>query len=554
MKQLISIAAFSLALTGCGGDANAPDDIAFDQAVTILRADKIYTGISDTADASAVVIGEDGRILMTLPVGSGVSITAPSVSDLVFDGVVYPGFVDGHAHLSGIGQRELQIDLAGTASIDALLTRMETEIDGVPEGQVVFGRGWIETGWPEGRMPNATDLDAVSTAHPIILTRADGHALVANTAAMDAAGVTNETANPDGGAIERDENGAATGIFIDNAMGLIYALIDAPSKDDLSTALQTGAEVYASRGWTGLHNMSVDPEQAPLMEALSKTGNLPQRVHNYYGVDGFDIAEARAHQTDTVQNRGVKIYMDGALGSRGALLFNPYEDRPDTSGLALTTEADTRAILERALAGDVQMAVHAIGDQANYNALTWMGETLDGAPDRRWRIEHAQIVRPQDIPAFARTGIIASMQPSHAIGDLKFAPDRLGMDRLIGAYAWQTVLDEGGIVVGGSDAPVEFGSPAIEFYAAVARKALDGTSGEGWHPEEAVSRANALAMFTSAPAFASFQEADLGTLEIGKLADISVFDRDLMTVPEAEILDAKPVATLIGGDIVWQAD
>lgn len=554
MKHLISCAALSLALVACNGDGNTADEIAFDTPVTVLRAETIYTGTSETPDASAIIIGADGRILMTLPLGSEASIIAPAVTDLSFDGVMYPGFVDGHAHLSGIGARELTIDLAGTASLAELLTRMGAEVDGVPSGQVVFGRGWIETGWPEDRMPNAGDLDQVSTDHPIILIRADGHALVANTAAMDAAGVTNDTPNPDGGAIERDATGAATGIFIDAAMGQIGALVDEPSDADKATFLQTGAEVFASRGWTGLHNMSVGPEEAPLMEALSKAGNLPQRVHNFYGADGFDIAEARTFETPTIQNRGIKIYMDGALGSRGALLFAPYEDRPDTTGLSMRGEAETAAVLDRAMAGNVQMAVHAIGDKANYDALSWMGAALDGAPDRRWRIEHAQIIRPQDIPAFARTGIIASMQPSHAIGDLKFAPDRLGPDRLDGAYAWQTVLDEGGIVVGGSDAPVEVGSPTIEFYAAVARKALDGSSGEGWHPEEAVSRAAALAMFTSAPAFASFQEDDLGTLEAGKLADITVFDRDLMTVPVAEILDAKPVATLIAGEVVWSAE
>ena len=477
---------------------------------------------------------------------------------ITFEGTMFPGFVDGHAHLSGIGSRELTLDLTGTASVGELTTHIEAIVFGAPEDQIFFGRGWIETGWPENRMPNAADLDGAAPVNPVILIRADGHALVANTAAMEAVGINNETPDPEGGKIERDENGKATGIFIDSAMALIRAQIESPTDAEMSLALQTGAEVYASRGWTGLHNMSVTPREAPLMAALDSDGKLPQRVHNAYDAAGFEIAAGRLHETDTIQNRAVKIYMDGALGSRGALLFAPYSDRPDTSGLALRTEADTISLLRDAASQNVQIAFHAIGDKANSDALTWMTNAIQAvAPARlpRWRIEHAQILRPEDIGSrFKNAGIIASMQPSHAIGDLHFVPDRLGPERLAGAYAWRSFLDGGVTVVGGSDAPVEVGSPLIEFYAAIARKDLSGFSGDGWHPEQAVSRAEALAMFTAAPAFASFQEDMLGTIEVGKFADLSVFDTDLMSVPEADILKAEPVATLIAGEIVWQAD
>ena len=303
--------------------------------------------------------------------------------------------------------------------------------------------------------------------------------------------------------------------------------------------------------------MSVTPREAPMMETLSLEGHLPQRINNYYDISGMEIAADHKHETPLIRNRGIKIYMDGALGSRGAHLLAPYSDQPDTSGLSLMSQSDFTHIVEDAAANKVQLAMHAIGDLANQRLITmaqFMGPRVGGMSPLRWRIEHAQVIDPRDMNRLAESGLIASMQPSHAIGDLHFAPDRLGPDRLAGAYAWRTLLDKGLLIVGGSDAPVEVGSPLIEFYAAVARKDLSGYSNENWHPEQAVSREQALAMFTSAPAFASFQEDKLGTLEVGKLADLSVFDKDLMTVPEADILNAKAVATIIAGDIVWQAE
>ena len=284
---------------------------------------------------------------------------------------------------------------------------------------------------------------------------------------------------------------------------------------------------------------------------------MPLRLYNAFdgesqGYDGFDLAAGRTFETDTITNRAVKLYMDGALGSRGALLIEPYADRPDTSGLAITEPDRLRALMETASQKDVQLAIHAIGDLANRRILD-VYEDLGYGNEKRWRIEHTQIVNPVDIPRIAELGLIASMQPSHAIGDLKFAPARLGMDRLDGAYAWQGLLDAGAVIAGGSDAPVEVGSPLIEFYAAVARKDLEGNDAEGWHPEQALSRQEALRLFTSSAAYAAFQEDELGTIEPGKRADFTVFDRDLMIVPEAEILDARPVMTVVQGEIVWKA-
>jgi len=528
------------------------------QKVTVFTNGTIYTGLTDPATGApatvqGIVVGEDGRIIATIPpMSEDWSEDEVNLVDLG-GAFLYPGFTDAHIHLQGIGERELTLNLEGTATVAELVTRVEAELQGKPDGTVLVGRGWIETGWPEGRMPLAADLDPVTAAHKVMLIRADGHALVANTAALAAAGITDATPDPAGGKIERDAAGKATGILIDNAMAQVESLAAKPDDAAVSLALETGAKLYASRGWTGGHNMSVTAREAPLMAALDAESRLPLRLYNAYDSSAFDIAEGRQHETDTITNRAVKLYMDGALGSRGAQLLAPYADRPDTSGLSLLDDEGLAGLMARAKAANVQLAIHAIGDLANRRILEAY-ETGGYDASLRWRIEHTQVLHPDDIARVAAAGLIASMQPSHAIGDLKFAPARLGMDRLRGAYAWASLLKAGAVIAGGSDAPVEAGSPLIEFYAAVARKDLTGFAGEGWHPEEAVTRAQALAFFTSGPAYASFREADLGTIEPGKLADFSVFDRDLMTVPEGDILKAQPVMTVIGGEVVWRRE
>lgn len=550
MRAIVG-ALLSLALIGCEAaqDEKTSETAAPNPSITVFTNGTIYSGVG-MQTLEAVIVADNGRITGTMMPEDSV-LGGDNVTLIDLDGaVMYPGFVDGHAHLLGIGQREMTLNLEGTASIVELVTRIESELQDVPAGQVLGGRGWIETGWPEGRMPSAADLDAVSPDNPVILSRSDGHALVANSAALAAAGVTDATPDVEGGKIERDADGKATGILIDNAMGQVLALIATPSRDDVARAYRLGAQAYAARGWTGVHNMSVDPADAPLMQSLDQAGDLPLRVYNGFDESGFEIAETRAHETDTISNRAVKVYMDGALGSRGALLIAPYSDRPDTSGLALMQPDQLIALMARAERGDVQLAIHAIGDLANRRILDAF-EAGEHRESNRWRIEHTQVLHPDDIARVGALGLIASMQPSHAIGDLKFAPARLGADRLYGAYAWQSLLNTGAVIVGGSDAPVEVGTPQIEFYAAVARKDLEGFSTDEWYPEEALTREQALTLFTSAPAYAAFMEDDLGTIEIGKLADFSVFDRDLMTVPEADILAAETVMTVVHGEIVY---
>jgi predicted amidohydrolase YtcJ len=554
----------ALAAAACSSGQQHPapvlpaDDASAERA---FLAGTVYTGDPDGPVAGGIVVDSSGRIARVLPQGmTAADVRATGVSDIVDlpeGAVMFPGFTDGHAHLRGIGEREMTLDLAGAPSLETLLERVGAEAAERPDARVIYGRGWLETGWPEGRMPTASDLDSVVADRPVILVRADGHALVANTAALNAANIAAATPDPEGGKIERNDNGAATGILIDNAMGLVASLMEAPTREDVRQAYVEGASVYVSRGWTGVHNMSVPPGDAELIAALDQAGEMPLRLWNAFaGEDGAieasrEIATSRAFETDTITNRAIKYYMDGALGSRGALLIEPYSDRPGTSGLSLLSRNDLDIAMQAADDGGYQLAVHAIGDLGNRRLIDAAIQNGYGE-DHRWRIEHTQILDPADIPRMAKSGLIASMQPSHAIGDLKFAPARLGMARLAGAYAWHDLHNAGIVVVGGSDAPVEVGSPLIEFYAAVARKDLEGQSGEGWHPEQALSREDALELFTSAPAYAAFMEDEVGTLEAGKIADMTVFDTDLMSVPEAQILDAQAVMTVVQGEIVWQ--
>ncbi len=553
--QRILAAGAALLIASCAGGDNGAD-----APVTIFAGGTIYTGVDAAPTAEAVAIS-DGVILA---VGSRTLIeksAGGNVTTIDLGGaVMFPGFVDAHAHLLGIGMRELTLNLEGVGSIAELVSIVAANVQHAGEGETVYGRGWIETGWPEGRMPTRDDLDPASGLTPVILRRADGHAVVVNTAALDAVGIDDETPDPEGGKIERDETGRATGVLIDMAMALLADLIAAPNESQKRAAYKKGSAVYAAYGWTGVHNMSVDPDDVALMEDLSGAGALKIRVYNALNPEGLGALEQsgpRISADGHIITRAVKLYMDGALGSRGALLSRPYSDRPGTSGLLLMQEQEAAALFDRAIAAGVQMATHAIGNQANTLLLDWYEDAFARHPDAsdlRWRNEHTQILHTEDIPRFAALGVIPSMQPSHAIGDLFFAPSRLGPDRLNGAYAWRALIDAGAIIAGGSDAPVERGDPRIEFYAAVARRGLDGYQDKNWRPGQAVSRKEALKMFTAWPAFASFQEDLLGTIAPGKRADFTVFSKDIMTVPAEDILGTRAVMTIVDGEIIYRAE
>lgn len=549
--RFLSLAALGLLLAG----PVAAQDL-------LIRGGPIHTGVDDAPVAEAVLV-RGGRIawvgaLEDLPeVGEEVPVV-----DLK-GAALFPGFTDGHAHLDGIGWRELTLNLEGSASVAEAMARLSDWAASHPDG-VIVGRGWIETHWPEGRFLNRHDLDAAAPGRVVVLSRADGHALVASTAALQAAGVTAETQAPFGGEIHREDGGAPTGLLIDAAMAAVDRLMPQEDAAAKREAYRAGFRVEAAYGWTGLHFMSAPWSDIPLLEAMAEADEAPLRIYNAITPDGAHdlIAQGPRSVADgRIITRAIKLYADGALGSRGAALHEPYADAPHTRGLMQTTEAEILPIYREALRGGIQVATHAIGDRGNSEVLNWYLDAMrEVQPDERkvrdprWRIEHAQILRPRDEMLFAGLGVIPSMQPSHAIGDLHFAPARLGDARLDGAYAWHSLVDLGLPVVGGSDAPVERGDPLIEFYAAVARRDLNGFQGPDWRPNEAVDRATALKMFTLWPAYASFREAELGTIEVGKRADLTAFSIDLMTVPAAEIPKGHAVLTVVDGEIVYRRE
>lgn len=509
----------------------------------------IFEGRIETpTETYASVTMRGGRVLSMSKEGAPDDADPACVITLGENQTAFPGLTDSHVHLLGIGLREMNLNLDRARSIEDVKRALAEKAAAQPEG-VIIGRGWIETGWPEGRPLTASDLDEVVSDRPVLLTRADGHALAANSAALEEADIGPGTEDPDGGRIVRDEEGAATGYLIDAAMDLVVPLMPELTEERRREGLRLGAETYASRGWTGVHNMSVEPEDLPLLEELAAEGALPLRVANFVVPEAMESLIEEGPGCDPkglVCHLGVKFYADGALGSRGALLKEPYADEPETTGLRLLSKEDALPAYAAAAEGGLQITTHAIGDRANKDILDWYAEVRDDHPDATLRIEHAQIVDPEDLDLFAERGVIASMQPSHAIGDLHFAPARLGMKRLEGAYAWNSLASEGTLIVFGSDAPVEQGDPRIELYAAHVRKDLEGFSDKGWHPEEALTRAETLALFTTAPALAIGRGGSMGTLAPGFTADFSVFEGDPFEGPQS----ARAVATILNGKVV----
>jgi len=475
---------------------------------------------------------------------------------------VYPGFVDSHAHLKGIGNRENSLNLQGINSLKEMLTAVEIYSNGIKPGEWVVGRGWIEKVWPEKRFPTRYELDRFSPDKPVILERADGHAVVVNSLALELAGISSESLDPHGGRIEKDTNGQPTGMLIDRATSLVEKLIPERTKQEDKRDLKAGIDRNISLGWTQVQIAGGTFSDIKILEEIREEGNLLQRV--YFAVSAGEPAEtllrigSTLDPTNMLTIRGIKLYADGALGSRGAALIEQYDDQ-ETKGLIIFTKEETMPVLTEALRKGIQIQTHAIGDMGNRLTLDWYEEAFDLVKreerqivDPRWRIEHSQIITEEDQVRFKDMEIIASMQPSHAIGDLHFAPSRLGLDRVGNGYPWRNLIDLGVVIAGGSDAPVEIGDPLIEFYAAVTRKDLDGFYSKGWHLEQVVSREEALKMFTIWPAFAAFQEDIKGTIEVGKLADLTVFSKDIMRVPEEEIIKTQAVMTIVNGQIVFE--
>ncbi len=538
-----------------------------DPADVVFVNGNIYTVNEKQPRAEAIAVKGD-RIVF---VGSNANAkrfqgAGTRVIDLHGETVV-PGMTDAHYHFIGVGQREMNLNLEGITNLEDFLAKVKERVDRTKPEEWVTGRGWIETFWKPPVFPTRWDLDKISPNNPVFLTRADGHGAVANSAALKIGGVTKESKDPFGGQILRDkQTGEPVGMLLDNAQGFVSRHIPAPTQAEIQQAIILANKRSIELGLTQIQDPGGSYRDVDLYKKLYGEGKLKLRIYKaVYGpgpeakrlLSEGPIIEAFGNRFNL---RTIKVVSDGALGSRGAALLAPYSDTPDSSGFLRVKEEDLLPMLKEALQKGIQVETHAIGDYANRFILDEYEKALNAVPkserkiaEPRWRDEHSQIVNPIDIPRFAKLGVIPSMQASHAIGDLHFAPSRLGMKRLAGAYAWQSFIKSGVIVPGGSDAPVERGEPMIEFYAAVARKDIRGFSGEGWHPEEKVTREQALKMLTIWPAYAAFEENMRGSIEVGKLADLTILSADIMKIPEMEILKTHCVMTMIGGEVVYEA-
>ena len=533
---------------------------------TVFINGNIYTGNMKAPHAEALA-SKDGRIIF---VGSNADARKFQNGDarvIDLEGkTVVPGLTDSHCHIFGIGEREMNLNLEGANTLEDFLAKVKERVTKTERGKWITGRGWIETFWQPPQFPTRGDLDKIAPDNPVFLTRADGHAAIVNSAALKIASIDKNTANPFGGEILKDkQTGEPTGMLLDHAQELVAKNIPQPTDAEREEAFLLGVKREIDLGWCEIQNAGSELADVERIRHAFEAGKVKLRVYNAVYAPGPG-ATALLHDGMTLNGyehrftqRTLKVVFDGALGSRGAALLEPYADAPETSGYLTQKESELQPIFEEALRQGIQVETHAIGDRANRIILDLYERAMKSVPpekrkirEPRWRVEHAQILSAQDLPRFAKLGVIASMQPSHAISDLFFAPSRLGKDRLAGAYAWQSLLKSGAIVAGGSDAPVERGEPMIEFYAAVARKSVKGFSGDGWHPEQAVTREQALKMFTLGPAFAAFEEQEKGSIEVGKLADLTVLSKDIMKIPEPEILTTTCAMTVVGGEIVFE--
>ena len=527
----------------------------------ILTNGAIYSGLNDRSFVGTIASKESKIIYVGDILPDSLHCAGAKVINLSGK-YIYPGFTDAHGHLKGIGYRELSLNLQGISSLSETLEVVKNYLSTKEPGDWIIGRGWIDKVWPENRFPTRWDIDSFAPNNPVVLERADGHAVVVNSTVLKLANIDSNTEDPQGGFIEKDINGEPTGLLVDMAMNLIADFIPKLTREDDKEAFLEGIKRNVSLGWTQIHVPGGTFDDISILNEIKSENKLLQRV--YFMVSDGEPADRLLKQGPIIDPehlltvRAIKMYADGALGSRGAALLEKYSDY-DGKGVFIFLEEETRPRLIKALNKGIQIGTHAIGDHGNRVVLDWYEDTFIEAKKNnnflvspRWRIEHSQNITPQDQRRFVELDIIPSMQPSHAIGDLHFAIDRLGLDRINNAYPWRNLINQGLIIAGGTDAPVEIGDPRIEFYAAVTRKDLDGFYDEGWNLDQRLTRFEALKMFTIWPAIASFEEEVKGTIEVGKFADFSIFDKDLMTIPEQIILEAKNILTVVNGKVVFQ--
>ncbi|MFO7565765.1 MAG: amidohydrolase [Enhygromyxa sp.] len=548
-RTLLALA--SLGLLGCrrapqphSGPATGPATGPGASDATLLLAN-IHTNDPGKPRAEAMLI----RAGQIAAVGSRAELDTASAKLLDWrDATVIPGLTDAHAHLLGLGQSREIVDLRGAASVAEIITRLEEHAP--PEGWIL-GRGWDQNLWG-GAMPTAAALDEAFGERPVWLRRIDGHAGWASSAVLQLAKIDASTADPEGGELLRDPaSKAATGVLVDAAMDLVP--VPEPSPADLERWLRAATREAASLGLTGVHEMGLGAHAHAVFERLARTGELPIRVHGYAGEGWFTAGLDQLGPTPVTPEAryllaGVKLYADGALGSRGAALIEPYADRPEHRGALMHPPEQFVELVRAISARGLQVATHAIGDLGIRTILDAYAHNQLGRP----RVEHVQIIDLADIPRMAELGVIASMQPTHATSDMPWAPERVGPERIAGAYAWRRMLDAEIPLAFGSDFPVEQPSPLLGLHAAVTRQDLAGQPAGGWLPDQRLSMAEAIAAFTSGAAFAAGREAHLGRLAPGFRADITCLERDPLTVDPRELPGLRIRATLVDGELAFE--
>jgi predicted amidohydrolase YtcJ len=533
--------------------ADAPPDL-------IVKVKRIWTGDRAAAWAEALA-ARQGAIVAVGSSADVMRLRGPSTH--VFerpDAFALPGLMDAHCHMEALGASQEEVDLRGAASLDEAARRVKSRLDATPGAAWITGRNWDQSLWPGGAFPTAAVLDAVAPHTPVWLRRVDGHAGWANSEAIRRARVTSKTKSPADGQIIRDATGEPTGVFVDGAMSLVARAVPPPSRDDVRRRLLTAQQLVLAAGLTAVHDAGISRRAAEIYRELDRAGQLLVRVYAMASPGDDPVSFASRPPTLALpgarfEMRAIKFFMDGAMGSRGALFFQPYHDDPGNSGLLLIDPKRLEAATTAALRHGWQVCTHAIGDKANALVLDAYGAALKAVPearDARLRIEHAQVVRKSDVRRCALLGVIASMQPSHASDDMRWADARLGPGRVDGAYAWRWFLDAGVPIACGSDFPVEIVNPFWGIYAAITRQDDQGKPLGGWHREQLLSLEETLRGFTAGAAYASFGEDRLGILKRGFRADLTILDGDLFQMTPMDLLTTGVLATIINGSVTFE--
>jgi len=515
---------------------------------------RIYTVDTRAPQAKALAV-KNGRLAA---VGDDVSAhIGPKTKVIDAKGAaVIPGLIDSHVHLAGLGFQLETFDLRSVKSIDEVAEIVRKAAAARKPGEWVLGRSWDQTNWG-GKFPTADPLTNAAPNHPVSLNRVDGHAIWVNRKALELAKITKATPDPSGGKIERDASGEPTGVLIDRAMGLVTRVIPAASAETLKRRLALAAQECARLGMTTVHDAGIDPQTLAAYRALLKENQLPVRIYAMIGGEGRmwrEFLDRGPEINDRLTVRSIKLMADGAMGSRGAAFFQPYADDPGNSGLTMLKQEDIERVARDAVKKGFQVNTHAIGDRAVRITLDGYAKALEGVDDnRRFRVEHAQVVSLPDFALFKKWNVIASIQSTHATSDMRWAEKRLGPDRVLGAYAPQRFLKAGVVVTNGSDFPVEDPNPMFGLYAAITRQDAAGFPEGGWYPDQKLTREQALYSWTYAGAFAAFEEKSKGSLTPGKLADFLILSDDIMQVEPKQILKTKIKKTVLGGEIVYSA-